>query len=691
MKDLNLFFNPKSIAIVGASPKNEKLGNILARNILDGGWRGKLYFVNPKHKNIGARRCFASLNEIKKPVDLVLVAIPAPRVNAVLEEGAISKPKIENFVVISAGFKETGRSGKRFEDELKNIAMRHKLNILGPNCLGFINTSESLNATFTDARIKEGKIAVVSQSGALEVALLDWAEENKAGFSKAISIGNKAVLGESDILRYLFRDKDTNAIALYLEDVKNGADFVSAIAGFNCKKPIAVIKAGKSKAGQKAITSHTGSLAQDESIIKAVFEKYGIIQPHSVEEFQDIISYLEFNKIPKSNEIIIITNAGGLGVLSADFVGADKKLKLLSFSRNLKKSLRSVLPPGASAENPIDILGDAPPERYKAVLEILSQNLKNYSFLILLTPQNQSNPTVVAKILGRYRKKIGSMSTSFVGGTKIKPALQELDRLKIPNFESPERALMALQEAMGQNSCRRVVFSTAGKQSARSKPKGSQIIKKAIAEKRKMLFWQETENIFREYGISLAKSVCAKSLKEACLKKLKFPCVLKTDDPQIAHRWEKKAVALDIKNSRELKNAWNKIKKTTGAGNFLIQPMAESGLEIIVGMKRDPTFGPVVLVGSGGTFTEIDKDRVILIPPFFEKDVIESMFNLRIFPILKGFRGEKGYKFGEIAKIASAVKDIAVENPEISQIDINPAMIYNDGKSYQILDAKIYL
>ena len=331
MKDLNLFFNPKSIAIVGASPKNEKLGNILARNILDGGWRGKLYFVNPKHKNIGARRCFASLNEIKKPVDLVLVAIPAPRVNAVLEEGAISKPKIENFVVISAGFKETGRSGKRFEDELKNIAMRHKLNILGPNCLGFINTSESLNATFTDARIKEGKIAVVSQSGALEVALLDWAEENKAGFSKAISIGNKAVLGESDILRYLFRDKDTNAIALYLEDVKNGADFVSAIAGFNCKKPIAVIKAGKSKAG---------------------FEKYGIIQPHSVEEFQDIISYLEFNKIPKSNEIIIITNAGGLGVLSADFVGADKKLKLLSFSRNLKKSLRSVLPPGASAENP---------------------------------------------------------------------------------------------------------------------------------------------------------------------------------------------------------------------------------------------------------------------------------------------------------------------------------------------------
>ncbi|MDD5490113.1 MAG: CoA-binding protein, partial [Candidatus Moranbacteria bacterium] len=292
MKKLDKFFNPKSIAIVGASPKKEKLGNILARNILGGGWKGNFYLVNPKYKKIGPSRCYANLNEIKKTIDLVLIAVPAPFVNQILEEGAKARPKIENYIVISAGFKETGKKGKKLEEELENIAEKHKLNILGPNCLGFINTFANLNATFTDARVSKGKIAIVSQSGALEVALLDWAEENRAGFSKAISIGNKAVLGESDMLRYLSGDKDTGAIAFYLEDIKDGLDFVSAIVGSDCKKPIAIIKAGKSKAGQKAITSHTGSLAQDENIIEAVFEKFGIIQTGSVEEFQDIISYL---------------------------------------------------------------------------------------------------------------------------------------------------------------------------------------------------------------------------------------------------------------------------------------------------------------------------------------------------------------------------------------------------------------
>lgn len=691
MKKLDKFFNPKSIAIVGASPKKEKLGNILARNVLSGGWKGKLYLVNPKHKKIGASKCCASLNEIKKPVDLVLVAIPAPLVNEILKEGALSKPGIENYVVISAGFKETGKKGKKFEEELKIIAEKYKLNILGPNCLGFINTSENLNATFTDARVEKGKIAIVSQSGALEVALLDWAQENKAGFSKAISIGNKAVLGESEILRYLQEDKNTGAIAFYLEDIKNGIDFVSAIAGSNCKKPIAIIKAGKSKAGQRAITSHTGSLAQDEHIIKAVFEKFGIIQAGSVEEFQDIISYLEYNKIPESEKIIVVTNAGGLGVLCADFVGASKNLKLLDLPKSLKKSLKKVLPSGASVENPVDILGDASPERYQAVLEIISKTFSGYPLLVLLTPQNQTNPMKVAKILGSFRKKFGSISASFVGGTKIKKSLRELEKRGIPNFESPERALSALQNAMGQKSCQRNIFSTARKQSIRLKLRANFILEKAKAEKRKLLFWKETETVFWEYGIALARSQTVKSLKEINFKKLKFPCALKTDDPKITHRWDKKAVVLNIEDKRKLKSVWSRIKKTTGASGFLVQPMAKLGLEIIIGMKRDQNFGPVVIVGGGGTFTEIMKDRVILIPPFSEKNVRENLSDLKIFPVLKGFRGEKKYRPDEIAEIAAAVQNIAIENPDISQIDINPAMLYNNGRKYQILDAKIYL
>ncbi|MDD5489759.1 MAG: acetate--CoA ligase family protein, partial [Candidatus Moranbacteria bacterium] len=440
-----------------------------------------------------------------------------------------------------------------------------------------------------------------------------------------------------------------------------------------------------------AITSHTGSLAQDENIIEAVFEKFGIIQTGSVEEFQDIISYLEGNKIPESDKIIVVTNAGGLGVLSADFVGAYKKLRLLDFPENIKKSLKKVLPSGASIENPVDILGDAPPERYRAVLGILAKKFRDCPLLVLLTPQNQTNPTGVAKILGLFRKKYGSISASFVGGTKIKQAIQELEKSGIPNFESPERALLAIQEATRQKTCQRNIFSVAGRKPLRLKLKANSVLEKAKAEKKELLFWKEAETVFGEYGVSLAKSRLARSPKEINFKKLKFPCVLKTDDPKIAHRWDKKAVTLNIKNGKDLQTAWGKMKKSTGAANFLVQPMAAPGLEVIIGMKRDQNFGPVIIVGGGGTFTEIMKDRVILIPPFSEKDVKESLANLKIFPILKGFRGEKGYEISEIAKIAVALQNIAIENPGISQIDINPAMLYNNGRKYQILDAKIYL
>jgi acyl-CoA synthetase (NDP forming) len=379
-----------------------------------------------------------------------------------------------------------------------------------------------------------------------------------------------------------------------------------------------------------------------------------------------------------------------LGVLSADFIGASKKLNLFSFPESAKKSFKKVLPPGASVENPIDILGDAPPERYRDVLKIISKKFSVYPILVILTPQNQSDPLKVAKILGAFREKFGSISASFVGGKKIKEALSELEKKKIPNFASPERALMALREAMGQKTCRRDIFSASGKRGIRLKLKANFVLEKAKAEKRSLLFWKETEAIFQEYGINLVKSQSVKSLKEINSKKIKFPCVLKTDDPKIAHRWEKKAVALNIKNIGDLKSAWSKVKKKTGAKKFVLQPMIDPGFEAIIGMKRDQNFGPVVIVGGGGTFAEIFRDRIILIPPFSEKNVKERLSGLKISPILSGFRGEKEYNTDEIAAVAVSLQNIAIENPDISQIDINPVMLYNNGKKYQIVDAKIY-
>ena len=417
----------------------------MIENIRKGGWKGKLYFVNPKYAK-SQKNYFSNLSEIKKPVDLVLVAIPAPFVSEILENGAKAKPAIKNFAIISSGFKESGAEGKKLEENLKNISKKYDLNILGPNCLGFASPKEKLNATFTDMKLQTGNIAVVSQSGALAVALLDWAESKKIGFSKIISIGNKTVLDESEILNYLAGDKNTKAVALYLEDIKNGLQFMQAIAKITPRKPVVILKAGKTAAGQKAVSSHTGSLAQDEEIVEAVFEKLNVIPANNIEEFQDIIYFLNSNPVPENKEIIVLTNAGGPGVMASDFVGKSKNIKLLDFPDNFKSELKKYLPASASVSNPIDVIGDAPPERYEKTLGYIAKYFPKNPVLAILTPQNQTDPEKVAQILVKFRSKLQNMSACFMGGEKIVRAKEILAKNNILNFENPERALAVLEK-----------------------------------------------------------------------------------------------------------------------------------------------------------------------------------------------------------------------------------------------------
>lgn len=688
MNNLKKFFSPKSIAIVGASPKSGKLGNVLIENIQKEGWKGKLYFVNPKYAR-SRKDYFSSLSEIGKTVDLVLIAIPAPFVGATIENGAKAKPAIKNFAVISSGFKEAGLEGRELEENIENIAKKCGLNVLGPNCLGFANPKEKLNATFTDMKLQVGNIAIVSQSGALAVALLDWAENKKIGFSEIISIGNKTVLDESAILNHLTSNKDTKAIALYLEDIKNGPEFMQSLAKITPRKPVVILKAGKTSAGQKAISSHTGSLAQDEEIVKAVFEKLNVISANNIEEFQDIIYYLNFNHILEKKDILILTNAGGPGVMASDFVGKSKDIRLLEFSDNFKNKIKKYLPASASVYNPIDIIGDAPPERYAKTIEQIAKYFPKNPVLVVLTPQNQTDPEKVAQILAKAKKRIPNLSACFMGGEKIEKAKKLLEKNNIAVFENPERALLVI-EKLAKYSHAKTSSLARGKVSRRNGGAGV-IIQKALAEKRKMLFWKETEKLFEKHKVKLAKSVSIENINDLKKEKISFPCALKTDDPRIAHRLEKNAVALNIQSKNELKGAFEKMKKETGAKNFLLQSMADPGLEMIIGMKRDPTFGPVVLCGWGGSLTEIFKDKIILMPSFDQKEVKRKLSELAIFPILKGFRNKKGYDLNEISKIAAAFSQIALENPEVREIDINPLVVYNNGKPGRILDAKIFL
>jgi acetyl coenzyme A synthetase (ADP forming)-like protein len=691
MKKLNRFFCPRSIAIVGATTKKEKLGFVIAKNILDGGWKGKIFYVNPKHKKIGDEKCFANLAEIRKQVDLVLIAVPAPLVNQVIQESAAANPKIKNFIIISAGFKESGKKGKQLEENLKYIAETLNINVLGPNCLGFINPSQNLNATFTSGKFKVGKIAIISQSGALAVALLDWTENMSIGFSKVISIGNKALLGENEILEFLAGDKDTRSVALYIEDIKNGQKFAEMAKIFTNQKPIVALKAGKNRAGQKAISSHTGSLAQDEAVLEAIFEKLNIIEAKTEEEFQNLILFLSFGKIPRKQDVIILTNAGGPGALASDFIGNSKTLKLLEIPPKLKAILKKFLPESASAENPIDIIGDAAPERYMNALDTISKKFPENPLLVILTPQSQTDPENVAQILVRYKKKFSCLAAVFMGGVKIEKAAQYLRQNGIAIFENPEEALLAIEKIARYGFRQKKGMSAHPPKKIHLKLKINSIVQSAVQEKRRVLYWKETENIFNNYGVALAKSICFKDLSEIRGMKIDYPCVLKTDDPKIIHRWDKKAVILGINNIKELNKAYRKISKSTGAKNFLIQPMVKSGLEMIFGLRRDKAFGPVIVAGWGGTFTEVFKDRIIFLPLLTAREIKNKLDDLKISPMLKGYRGEKGYDSDEIVKIVLSLQEIASENPDISEIDINPAMLYNKGGKMQILDAKIYI
>lgn len=689
MINLELFFNPRSIVIVGASPHKGKMGNVIMRNIRLGGWKGRIFCVNPSHKKIGKLDCFSKLSDIGKNIDLVLIAIPAEFVSEAIKNGAEALPKISNFVVISAGFKETGLKGKKKEDELAELARKYNLNILGPNCLGFINPKTKLNASFTSGKFKPGKVSIISQSGALEVALLDWTENLSLGFSKVISIGNKADLDETEIADYLIQDKDTQAIACYLEDIKKGAKFFSTMGGSR-RIPIFVLKAGKNTLGQKAIASHTGSLAQDEAIISAIFSKLGIIEAANIAEFQDLILYASSDCVPKKNDVIVVTNAGGPGVLAADCIGKSKSVRLLTLSDTFKKELKKYLPENASVENPIDVIGDAPPKRYADVLKCIARKYCSHPILIILTPQSQTDPEKVAKLLVRLKNKFSVLTTCFMGGVKIKKAMEYLHQNGVANFESPERALSVIEKFVEFNSIRKRPPVKVRQKAIGLKYGVNSILQSAVSQKRKTLYWSETEKIFKNYGLKLAPSISVEKGMAMNLQKLKFPCALKTDDPKIIHRWDKKAVILNIRNEQELKSAFQNIQKAAGTKKMLVQPMAKPGLELIIGLKRDKSFGPVIVCGMGGTFTEIWKDRVILIPPLTIDEIIKELGKLQIFPILKGYRQEKSYSLKEVANIALALQYMAMENPDISGIDINPVMVYNNGSQYQILDAKIY-
>ena len=691
-KTYKSLFVPHSIAIVGASNKKGKIGTIIAENILKLGYTGKAYMVNPAYKILKMRRCYSTLSKIKNKVDVAIICVPAKFVIDVVKDGA---KNVKNFVIISAGFSETGEEGAQREKELIELAKKYKLNILGPNCLGFIVPGIKLNASFAGGMPESGNIAFVSQSGALAVALMDKAKEENLGFSNIISVGNQMQLGEIELLEYLGEDKETKVIGMYLEGIKDGTKFLEKAKEVSIKKPIVILKAGKTEKSQQAISSHTGALAGSDEIIDVAFESAGIIRADDLDNFFDLLKLISFTDVPKNNEVAVITNAGGAGVLATDaFKG--KKIILAEFDEKTKAELKKNLPNESSVQNPIDLLGDAKEDRYENILNILN-NKKAGSTICLLTPQEQTPVEKISETIIKA-KKINNipMIAVFIGGGKTRKAIAYLEKNNIPNFSNPENAVRALDQYYKWDIFRKNKNKiTEQKLSSERAMQVAKIITNAQNKKRRALLFPEAADVMRRYGINCVESYEILAGIQDVPEIKNYPVVLKVDSDKVLHKSDKQALILNIENKEALNVAIKKLQENFPNEQLLVQEQllikASQGgqTEIILGIKKDEIFGPIIVYGLGGIYTEVFKMVDFLISPMDIIELKKSIIGGKIGFLFNGVRGQAAYDIDEFAKIILGLMDFALENSEVKEFDINPIFIYNYGRKACAVDVKI--
>ena len=670
---LNNIFEPKSIAVIGASSKKGKLGHDILNNIKQFGYKGKIYPVNPKSKSILGLKTYKSVKSIKNKVDVALIIVPAPIVNAVLKE--CGQKKIKAVVIISAGFKEIGAKGEVREKEIKRTAIKYGIKIIGPNCLGFINPHIKLNASFASGMPKKGNVGFVSQSGAMAVAMLDWAYNSQVGFSKVITIGNKAGVSELELLDYLGKDPQTKVIAMYLESIVDGREFMQRAAKVTRKKPVIVLKAGRSEFGQKAVSSHTGSLAGSNAAVDAAFRQCGIIRAHNVEDLFDLCKGFSMEPLPIGPDTCIITNAGGPGIMATDAL-ADSNLKIADLSESTKNKLRKNLPEAASVSNPIDIIGDAMFDRYKIALDSVVNDPGVNSILTILTPQTMTEEDETAAYLATLSKHTNKpLLTSFMGGEDVNSGRQILNSRDIPNYDYPWRAIYTLDKMY-------LAYKIKNKKGlAKYIPKQKKIKKDPKYFQLKTI---DAEKLLKKYNIPVVSSKLINNYKEID----EFPIAMKIASRDIVHKMASGAIKINIENKHQAKIAYKEIIKNVKKhvkkpeiDGILTQPMAEKGEEIIIGMKRDPNFGPVILFGLGGSFVEILKDIALRIAPFNKAEAMDMIKQIESHELIKE------YDTKLIAETLVKISHLAMDYPDIQEMDINPMIIYKHGG--KVVDVRI--
>ncbi|MGA7944839.1 MAG: bifunctional acetate--CoA ligase family protein/GNAT family N-acetyltransferase [Candidatus Sulfotelmatobacter sp.] len=699
---LDAMFSPASVAVIGATSRAGTVGRTVLENLLRDTFRGKVFAVNAKHEEVLGRKAYKSIRDVPQPVDLAVIATPAATVTQIIAECVEARAR--SAVVISAGFKERGEEGAALEQQIKEQLQRSSLRLIGPNCLGIMNPSIGLNATFAKDPPLAGNVAFLSQSGALLSAILDWSHREQVGFSTVVSTGSMLDVGWGDLIYYFGDDPHTKSILLYMESVGDARSFLSAAREVALTKPIIVIKAGCSEAASRAAASHTGALTGSDEVLDAAFRRSGVLRVHNIADLFYMAEVLGRQPRPKGPRLTILTNAGGPGVLATDSLVANGG-ELAELSPESLHRLNEFLPAHWSHNNPIDVLGDADPERYAHALEIASQDPNSDGLLVILAPQGMTDPLHIAERLKPYAKEYGKpVLASWMGGNSIAEGEAALNSAGIPTFLFPDTAARAFTYMWRYTYNLRGLYETPAltensELDDASRKQVEQIINNARNRGRVLLTELESKQLLSLYGIPTVETRVASTEDEAAkiASDLGFPVVLKVFSETITHKTDVGGVKLNLQGEAAVRSAYRAIESSAaekaGLDQFsgvTVQPMVKlDGYELILGSSVDQQFGPVVLFGSGGQLVEVYRDRALALPPLNTTLAQRMMEQTKIFTALKGVRGRKPVDMPALEHLLVRFSQLVLEQRCIAEIDINPLLA--SPERLLALDARIVL
>ncbi len=694
---LDAVFDPENIAVIGASDERGSVGRTLLWNLVSNPFGGTIFPVNPNRKNALGIKAYPTIGDVPAEVDLALIATPARTVPGIVEECAAAG--VKSAIIISAGFREVGEEGRALERQIKQTAQESQLRIVGPNCLGIMRPPTGLNATFASSMAQEGNVGFISQSGALLTAILDWSYRENVGFSAFVSAGSMVDVDWGDLISYLGADRYTRSIVLYMESIINARSFLSAAREVAQQKPIIVIKAGRTQAAAEAAASHTGTLAGSDAVLDAAFRRTGVLRVDQIDDLFSMAEVLAKQPRPEGRNLTILTNAGGPGVLATDALikGGGK---LTTLSDETEEQFNEFLPPAWSHSNPVDILGDADPDRYARSLKVASEDENSDGLLVVLTPQAMTEPTDTARKLVEYAKnRRKPILASWVGGTAIAQGESILNEAGLPTFAYPDAAARLFNNMWQYSYNLRGLYETPSlpddEEGIPDRETAQQLVDDVHAAGRSLFTEYESKRLLEAYGIPTVETHVATTEDEAVAhaEAIGYPVVVKLHSETITHKTDVGGVMLDLQNTDAVRVAFAQIQDGIAAEGFdgvTVQPMVETdGYELIVGSSVDAQFGPVLLFGTGGTLVEVFKDRELGLPPLNTTLARRMMEQTKIYEALKGTRGRKAVDLDALETMMVRFSQLVVEQPRIKEIDINPLLASPDR--ILALDARIML